>query len=71
MEMSEKAGNRKMAGLRQRQNLRTNSTAVQVAQARQTPLQDPCCPRYFFVYEAGKTWKLNINEFKSTDRNKL
>ena len=47
MEMSEKAGNRKIAGLSQRQNLRTNSTAVQVAQARQTLLQDPCCPRLF------------------------
>ena len=47
MEMNEKAGNRKMAGLRQRKNLRTNSTAVQVAQARQTPLQGPCCPRLF------------------------
>ena len=47
MEMSEKAGNRKMAGLRQRQNLRTNSSAVQVAKARQTPLQGPCCPRLF------------------------
>ena len=47
MEMSEKAGNRKMAGLRQRQNLGKNSTAAQVARARQTPLQDPCCPRLF------------------------
>ena len=47
MEMGEKAGKRRMAGLRQRQNLGTNSTAVQLEQARQTPLQDMCCPRLF------------------------
>ena len=36
-----------MAGLRQRKNLGTNSTAVQLEQARRTPLQDMCCPRLF------------------------
>ena len=68
--MSEKAGNRRMAGLRQRQNLGINSTAVQLEQARQTPLHMWICVVlvYFLAYlsEAEETWKLNICEFMST-----